>query len=127
MTNKDKYLKDNVSVEEFAKSIAKYLYIDKEFLYSQNDYTKIKEWTKNKIMPTLTEDERVILRNIDKAYRYIHREYGNLRVSLEEKGLESESFDMYDSLFQFIKERRRIRDKEIVKGVNIWEVGFIHK
>ena len=85
------------------------------FSHKHKDYftdigKDLREFLMKPVTPTLTEDERVILRNIDKAYRYIHREYGNLRVSLEDKGLESESFDMYDNLFQFIKERRRIRN-----------------
>lgn len=63
--------------------------------------------------PTLTEDEKVILRNLNKRYKYINREeYGGLRVS-ETKPIYSKSmkeyyysgFDtfIYDNLFQFIK------------------------
>ena len=63
--------------------------------------------------PTLTEDEKVILRNLNKRYKYINREeYGGLRVS-ETKPIYSKSmkeyyyngFDtfIYDNLFKFIK------------------------
>lgn len=63
--------------------------------------------------PTLSEDEKVILRNLNKRYKYINREeYGGLRVS-ETKPIYSKSmkeyyysgFDtfIYDNLFQFIK------------------------
>ena len=60
--------------------------------------------------PTLAEDERVILRNIDKAFYKIGRAKTN-------KGLylvytcqdEHQWFTAFnDNLFQFIKERRRI-------------------
>lgn len=63
--------------------------------------------------PTLTEDEKVILRNLNKRYKYMNREeYGGLRVS-ETKPIYSKSmkeyyysgFDtfIYDNLFKFIK------------------------
>ena len=50
--------------------------------------------------PHLTEDERVILRNLHEEYKHIKRN-DNLYVGVD-------YFGMYDHLFQFIKERRRI-------------------
>lgn len=45
--------------------------------------------------PTLTEDEKVILRNLNKRYKYINREeYGGLRVS-ETKPIYSKSMKEY--------------------------------
>ena len=82
--------------------------IEKFIEYAINyDYTIIQP------KPTLTEDEKVILRNLNKRYKYINREeYGGLRVS-ETKPIYSKSmkeyyyngFDtfIYDNLFQFIK------------------------
>lgn len=112
MTNAEKYLNKEASARELREKLANWIFSELGYYEGTEDAidTVIGDFFDTIEKPTLTEDERVILRNIDKAYRYIHREYGNLRVSLEDKGLESESFDMYDNLFQFIKERRRIRN-----------------
>ena len=59
MTNAEKYLKDNVSVEEFINAIINSV-TDIGGTYS------LEKWLNNETKPTLTEDERVILRNIDK-------------------------------------------------------------
>ena len=101
MTNKDKYLKDNVSVEELAKTMIE----DNIFDFTEEDI--IAFFNKN-ITPTLTEDERVILRNIDN-YRYekIKRVKGIL-VLFNVFTRENEETPFADNLFQFIKERRRI-------------------
>ena len=73
------------------------------------------KFIKNYLKPTLTEDERIILRNL-KVEKYIFRDsYGDLLIS-ETKPTENEIrcgdlgyvFDIYNHLFQFIKERRRI-------------------
>lgn len=60
MTNKDKYLKDGVSVEELIQNLTNY--INKT---QKPTYEKIKEFLEQPAQ-ILTEDERVILRNIDK-------------------------------------------------------------
>lgn len=61
------------------------------------------------VKPTLTEDERVILKYIDNRYTHIQKDNGLWIVNYADE-YESEllSFEEYDHLFQFIKERRRI-------------------
>lgn len=104
MTNAEKYLKDGVDVWKLANEIKK---------YSENTIQlmpfNIEEFFKQQVKPTLTKDERVILRNLHEEYKHIRRnEMGNLYIGVD-------YFGMYDNLFQFIKERRRIRDKGVIK------------
>lgn len=77
------------------------------------DYTCKKVLWKRKEKPVLTDDEKVILRNIDKAFRYIARDKdGDLYIYIE-KTTKSKAchwnptgcrcFVAYNHLFQFIK------------------------
>lgn len=109
MTNAKKYLKDDVNLEEFAKSIVGRFFGEDSF--SANDYIRIKNWSEENTKPTLSEDERVILRNLD-GYTKIGRTekdvagYTDVYIEYENA---CESLSMFKSnLFQFIKERRRI-------------------
>lgn len=124
MTNAEKYLKDkdNVSVEEFSQKLGNYIKSRE-----MNEPTLlINDFLNMKIKPTLTEDERVILRNI-KPYTHIYRDGGNLFVLLCDKEIDYSNtkidwhigFKAYNHLFQFIKERRRIRDKGVTKWVDV--------
>jgi len=87
MTNAERYLKDGVvqNIDDFFKQQAK---------------------------PTLTEDEKVVLRNIKKDYKYIGKikflGVEVLYVSQKEKAEDFTTLSAFDHLFQFIKERRRI-------------------
>lgn len=60
MTNAEKYLKDGVDIKEFSRNMFNYLVNRDEPLK-----IKIENYLKEDIKPTLTEDERVILRNMD--------------------------------------------------------------
>lgn len=70
-----------------------------------------------KIQPTLTEDERVILRNIPKEYIKIRREKYTKNIYIEKEKIENEEdweiLLVFNHLFQFIKERRNIFYKKI--------------
>ena len=104
MTNGEKYLKAGVSVEEFLEAVIEHC--------SKGAKYSIETFLNEQIKPTLTEDERVILRNIsNKRYTHIARgEFDGLRL-LDKANNNydvSTSFNMYEKLFQFIKERRRI-------------------
>lgn len=106
MTNAEKFLKDGVDLEEFSKSIMTWYFGN----YAKaNDYARIKNWAEHKI-ETLTEDERVILRNIDKKYTHIGRRDGtpSLELYIKSKNDFKHCWCFYNHLFQFIKERRRI-------------------
>ena len=116
MTNKDYFLKDNVSVEELIKQ----LYEVQDNNYNTNMFN-CKKFFEQEATPTLTEDERVILRNIDKNYSTIGRKLGGaLYLRLKSKiALDSTFEDFFGNLFQFIKERRRIRDTRIIRRVKM--------
>lgn len=103
MTNAEKYLKDGVDIENFTNSLC-------GFVENWELRNGIKNFLKKEVKHTLTEDERVILRNIDN-YRYekIKRVKGIL-VLFNVFTRENEETPFADTLFQFIKERRRIRN-----------------
>ena len=117
MTNAEKYLKDGVSVEELARKIDQYCYDnetpDEDTGLSTEELVAM--FFEEEIKPTLTEDERVILRNIPTKYwqKICRDNYGVLEIrgEYEEIDLHTDNisdFDEYNHLFQFIKERRRI-------------------
>ena len=104
MTNKDKFLRDGVSVEEFIQKLTNH--INKT---QKSTYEKIKEFLEQPAQ-ILTEDERVILRNIDKKYYKICRDEDNNVTLIQKLGEYDGTMyaDEFNHLFQFIKERRRI-------------------
>ena len=119
MTNKDKYLKEGASVEELIQNLTNY--INKT---QKPTYEKIKNFFEQKAH-LLTEDERVILRNIKEQPIYISRQKGYGLMAYDKAKRASKTGWSYDNgremssfshLFQFIKERRRIRDKRIIGG-----------
>ena len=116
MTNAEKYLKDNVSVEEFCMAIRKNDIVKFEPPPSNVAYVDLlclRGWLEDTTTPTLTEDERVILRNIKNAKKIKRDNEGDLYVHTFNAG--AYYITMYNHLFQFIKERRRIRDKGVVR------------
>ena len=102
MTNAEKYLKDGVSVKEFARVILEETTFDPK----QED---IIAFLNKPCKPTLTEDERVILKYVDGEYTHIQRADGLWLIHYEDEyTVHQMSFEMYAHLFQFAKERRRI-------------------
>lgn len=99
MTNAEKYL--TVSTKEFENAIIN-TQGDIEGLYS------LEKWLETEAKPTLTEDERVILRNIDKKFLIIGRDEDSLYLAYNNIAEYTYNFEFYNNLFQFIKERRRI-------------------
>lgn len=109
ITNADKYLKDEKYIFDIAKGIAEAIcYDDMEHLKKITE-KEIKDWFTSSTKPTLTEDERVILRNIQlytgKSVTIRRIGDGHLYIS---GGCGFIDFGEYNHLFQFIKERRRI-------------------
>ncbi len=106
MTNAEKYLKDEVIESDFPDLLTEYI------LNSSNDNSinirqAIYDFFNEKVKPTLTEDERVILRNIQQEWKTIFR--GNLGTLELHNGKGGwTAFYPMSHLFQFIKERRRI-------------------
>lgn len=113
MTNKDKFLRDGVSVEELADTIAEhYDTTDDSFCVSG----MIQEFFNAPAKPTLTEDERVILRNLPREWKYINRIDGRICIKQELEDSTNLGINyLFPDLFQFIKERRRIRDRGVAK------------
>lgn len=107
MTNAEKYLKDGVDIGQLAREIT-------ELSWSNDDCLEdnITLYFRQQAKPTLTEDERVILRNIDKHFTLIKREKETGNIFVQSDSVVSESdWDFivpFNHLFQFIKERRRI-------------------
>lgn len=110
MTNKDKFLRDGVSVEEYCKAIDNYI--------KGNGYSGriSKEFLNAPVQPILTKDEKVILRNIDKIFEYIGRTKNGtlfLRIEMFSK-IDDRAFHFYNHLFQFIKEGEEYSIKELL-------------
>ena len=111
MTNAEKYLKEGVDIKEFSRNMFNYLVNRDEPLK-----IKIENYLQEDIKPTLTEDERVILRNIPKNHTRIRRSTykdkicGKELAPLEIVNDGGKYYTLYilSHLFQFIKERRRI-------------------
>lgn len=111
MTNREKYLKDGVDIEQLDKELIDYICnqgTDNPY------YTYVSDFFKEQAKPTLTEDERAILRNLAEDFKWIRKdEMGCLFVVQEINNFTTEKWDFgcfHCHLFQFIKERRRIRD-----------------
>ena len=109
MTNAEKYLKDGVDVEKIAREID--IIFQNDLNVANVEQATIKYFNST-CKPILTEDERVILRNINKIFNRIERNKFGFLI-LTEDGCENVGEAMhtlyaFNHLFQFIKERRRI-------------------
>lgn len=112
MTNAEVYIGDEDLIDQFIDEFD-------EFACEQDcafEYHYLKEmlvrFFKKERKPTLTEDERVILRNINKRFNRIERNKFGFLI-LTENGCENVGEAMhtlyaFNHLFQFIKERRRV-------------------
>jgi hypothetical protein len=116
MTNAEKFLKESVSVEKFANEIGTLISNGYSAGANRKEFwcvNEVEKWLEKQATPTLTEDERVILRNIDKNFKYIARVNKQIQVctvKTSNRGLPCDSGYLFtfNHLFQFIKERRRI-------------------
>lgn len=106
MTNADKYLKVGADRGEFICGLRDYLGNHRDNYDMSN---LINNYLNKPVKPTLTEDEKVILRNIDSDYTSIGKEHHGWLYVKDESDIEFRGFDnLYHHLFQFIKPRRRI-------------------
>ena len=97
---------DNLLVEKYKDT-------DFDIVKVYEDYTCKKVLWEREEEPVLTDDEKVILRNVDKEIKYIARdEDGDLYVYMEKPAKsqagywhesDNRNFDAYNHLFQFIK------------------------
>lgn len=82
MTNAEKYLKDGVDVKEFKTQLRRYLSSKGFNDLSTGDYCfEICCFLKVEAKPTLTEDEKVILRHRPVDFEYIGRDSLGLYIS----------------------------------------------
>lgn len=119
MTNAEMYLKEETNIEELVEEIEHY--VDKKYKEEYEwfhtvplsryleDFFNI-DLNKPKT-PTLTEDERVILKNLQPCYHKIKRYGCDLHVVYDNGTCSDDIHLPFNGLFQFIKERRRIWDK----------------
>ena len=131
MTNAEYFLKDKNLQTKLCNEIGRLVdNTPKGYSCELSTFIKLDKFFDKEITPTLTEDERVILRNINKInYQFIGRRNEPAErlylayIDKGEKKIEEEMTFTYafnqDHLFQFIKERRRIQDKRIIRRVKI--------
>ena len=106
MTNADKYKISEVQADKMSDEFAEWHQNNPDVKgYGEALY----RFFQAKVKPTLTEDEKVILRNIQLQPIAIGRDEDNdLELKYIEKGIRYDCFPEYNHLFQFIKPRRRI-------------------
>jgi len=106
MTNAEKYLKDGSS-RQFLTEFSKWYYSKIRVL--TNSDTVLAQFLAEKTKPTLTEEERAILKNLHEEYKTIKRNSsGYLYVGVD-------YFGMYDNIFQFIKNGEEYSIEELLK------------
>ena len=110
MTNAEKYLKDNVSIEELIKQ----LYKIQDYNYNTN-MRNCKKFFEEQVTPTLTEDERAILRHL-KSFYYIWNVNGTLQLTNKEHTWCAYELYFDDDVFQFIKDGEEYSIEELLKG-----------
>lgn len=126
MTNGEKFLKDGISAREFREKLAQFIFYELG-LYAGTEEAideVIGDFLDMIEKPTLTEDERVILRNIKDKPRYIAREkdYRLMAYDKVEKDGTSRSYEngkemsSFSHLFQFIKNGEEYSIEELLKG-----------
>lgn len=109
MTNSEKYLKDGVNRYQFAKEIQDCFGEEIPLV----DET-ILDWLADDSKPTLTEDERAILRHL-KGFYYIYRTgTGELEATNKEHTWCGYELYLDDDVFQFIKNGEEYEIKELL-------------
>lgn len=108
MTNADKYLKEGISARKLFIEFKRYGIRHKCYLETD----EFEEFMQEEVKPTLTEDERVILRNIANGFVRVGKDEWSKNFYAKRKIVENaadyEFLTCFNHLFQFIKERRRI-------------------
>lgn len=127
MTNAEYYLKEGIDLNDFANEMSSNFGIATP--RSESDYdvilylTDVKKWLKAKVKPTLTEDERAILSNIDEnEYQKIARQDGALFLIGDNSFYDGRNTCFMfgtifkSDLFQFIKDGEEYEIKELLNG-----------
>ena len=110
MTNAEKYFENENYAKDFVSDYMIYCVKNK---HDSVNLESLSVFLRDEAKPTLTEDERVILKNIAKHsdFEKIGRKkigglYVTCRINIPTE--EEWVISFFDHLFQFIKERRRI-------------------
>lgn len=117
LTNAEKYLKEGATDRDFAKGLAKYIsnsermITDEEILRAEILY-----FLTEQAKPTLTDDERTILRNIEDFIVIGRREDGRLYCDCNTGNGLGYFFDFYNHLFKFIESGEEYSIEELLKG-----------
>lgn len=116
MTNAEKYLKEGVSVKEFASELTEQLYYYKPEYFEE----EIHKFFNAPVQLTLTEDEKVILRNLRDNPKYIKRRgkyYLLCYDKIDNLGGITNGHDItaFGHLFQFIKNEEEYKIEELFK------------
>lgn len=108
MINAEKYLKNGIKYAEFADDLAKYIMNSGRKITEKYDiYIETLYFLTEEEKPQLTEDEKVILRNIPKEYIKIRRNDWQ-EIEFVQEDCKYRTCYLLSHLFKFIKERRRI-------------------
>ena len=108
MINSEKYLKDKKELKDFLSDYIEYCKRNKQ---DSVNFESLSLFLMADVKAKLSEDERVILRNLNlDEFTHIGRHYlGDLFLKYKTGTILNEyNFECYRCLFQFIKERRRI-------------------
>lgn len=104
MTNADKYLKDGVDADKFVGEFNDFVSKFPE----ESFYIRLAQFLKYPAKPTLSEDEKVILRHRPLETEYIGKDSLGLYVSQWDNRTGGYCYWEFSNAFDFIKERRRI-------------------
>ncbi len=115
MTNAEYFLKDEVSAREFREKLAQFIF--EEVGFYEGTEEAIGDFLDMIKKPTLTEVERVILKNVEKKYVTVRRIGWNIQVDTEDKE-EFACICAFNHLFKFIKEGEEYNIEELLKGDN---------
>lgn len=112
MTNAERYLKDGADIKEIANGINEaYINFDED----EDLVDCVCRWFSTKTKPSLTDEERAILRSIPEGFKSIMRnEHGNLKL-ITRFGSYCD-FWIFNDLFNFIKDSEECIIKEIIGG-----------
>lgn len=105
-----------IEVEKYNDNLIEKIFSTNDIIKVYKDYTCQELLWERKEKPKLTDDEKAILSNIDKCYKYIARDESNRLYIYKEKPYKNAihwsdndidddflDFYMFDNLFQFIK------------------------
>ena len=112
MTNRDKYLKDNIDVEKFIDEL--------HYFWWANEYDVkegIRQFLNAKAKLPISSDEKVLLKNLRYDEKIIGRnDKGNLYFTNGYKDNRARYFKYYNHLFRFIENGEQYSIQELLNN-----------